>query len=170
MPNWWPFKKQSPVENPELAYRAAEIALRQEIESRLQTGMSRQSILHFIETESQVLEKSATSMAEKARLRALDGVYGRIKNDLLSNLSEGKSYEMAGRLEEAITCYETAVSDQIATRFPYEHLRIIYRQRNQPDEALRVCRLAAQNPYLSPADHAHFQTWAQKLETIRSFL
>jgi hypothetical protein len=57
-----------------------------------------------------------------------------------------------------------AVQDQVSTRFPYEHLRIIYRRNNYLDDALRVCQTAVENPFLSEQDRAHFQNWVEKLE------
>lgn len=167
MTNWWPFnKKSTPKEDPETAYRTADLALRHEIDEKLASGVSRQAILHYMEAQSQALEQEPETITNKARLRAFDVMYSRLKNDLVTNLSEGKNYEMVGRVEEAIQCYETAVADQVATRFPYEHLRIIYRQRGQPEEALRVCQTAVHNPFLHPKDLEHFRAWAEKLEVL----
>jgi hypothetical protein len=71
---------------------------------------------------------------------------------------------MAGQIEAACHHYEQAVRDQVATRFPYEHLRVIYRREKKIDEAQRVCLLATKNPFLSEKDHAHFHKWFEKFQ------
>jgi hypothetical protein len=69
---------------------------------------------------------------------------------------------MAGQLEQAVSHYEMALEDQVSTRFPYEHLRIIYRRNNYFEDALRVCAAAVQNPFLNEKERQHFQTWAER--------
>ena len=99
---------------------------------------------------------------EKGRLRAYDLIYGDLRDELMRNLQTGRILEMNGRVDEAVTYYETAVADQMSTRFPYEHLRIIYRRREQYEDALRVCAAGAANPFLEDKDRSHFQSWADK--------
>ncbi len=167
MTNWWPFrKKRDPAIDTEEAFRAADYLLAQEVAGKLVAGVSRQAILHQVETKSNEWEQRRDSEEKKVQLRVLDMMHSRLKNDLLHNLSEGKNHEMAGRVDAAIECYETAVADQVATRFPYEHLRVIYRQRGQVAEALRVCQTAVNNPFLGYKDVEHFQNWVKKLQTL----
>lgn len=167
MPKWWPFsqnqQKETSVTAENEAFAQAEAALRSQIEQQKAEGVSAQAILHFIESQSQKLEQVEQTSTVKGKLRAFDLLYSELRPRLLENLSTGKSLEMAGQISEACHYYEMAVRDQVSTRFPYEHLRIIYRREGKYEDALRVCQLATQNPFLSEADQAHFRSWAQKL-------
>ncbi len=82
----------------------------------------------------------------------------------MQTLHMGRTLEMAGRVDEAIGYYETAVADQISTRFPYEHLRVIYWRQEAYADTLRVCKAAIDNPFLRSDDHAYFQIWVNRLE------
>lgn len=161
MPNWWPFGKKEKVDADAL-FREAEAELRTELAQQQAAGVPRQALLLTLEKEGVALEESPHTPEVKARLRALDLVYSELRPQVLGNLSTGKGHEMAGRVAEAVDCYETAVTDQVATRFPYEHLRIIYNRQSRYDDALRICTAALQNPHLSDSDRAHFQKWADR--------
>ncbi len=161
MAKWWPFKKQA-NDNSETLFREAEAALRQQFAKAMENGTSRQALIHQIETESQQLEQQSPTPQTKAQLRAFDLLYSELRPRMLGNLSNGKAHEMAGQIEQAITAYEAALLDEVPTRFPYEHLRVIYRRQGRFDEALRVCKTAVSNPFLTPKDHAHFQSWVEK--------
>lgn len=171
MPDWWPFgkkdkkqDKQAQYKQEDAAYEQALVALRRDFEQQQANGVSRQAILKEVEAEAARLEETAVSPQDKGKLRAYDVIYSELRNALMQNLQAGRSLEMTGQIEEAVAHYETAVADQMSTRFPYEHLRVIYRRREAYDEALRVCRAALQNPFLSEKDHAHFRTWAERFE------
>lgn len=171
MPDWWPFGKKeekqeerSKYKQEDDAYEQSLATLRQGFEQQQANGVSRQAILKEVEAEATRLEGTATSPQQKGKLRAYDVIYSELRNALMQNLQAGRSLEMTGRVEEAIAHYETAVADQMSTRFPYEHLRVIYRRQERYDEALRVCRAALENPFLSEKDYAHFRTWAERFE------
>lgn len=165
MPKWWPFqKKENSFVAEGEAFAQAEAELRTQIKQQQAEGVSAQAILYFIENQSQALVKAEQTIAVKGKLRAFDLVYSEIRPRVLENLSNGKALEMAGRIEEACQYYEKAVQDQVSTRFPYEHLRVIYRREGKYEDALRVCKLAVQNPFLSERDQTHFQMWAAKLQ------
>lgn len=161
MAKWWPFKKQTKDDGDAL-FREAESTLRQQFETALANGTSRQALIHKIETESQQLEQQSPAPQIKAQLRAFDLLYSELRPRMLNNLSNGKAHEMAGQIEQAIAAYEAAMLDEVPTRFPYEHLRVIYRRQGQFDEALRVCKTAVSNPFLSANDHTHFSSWVEK--------
>ncbi len=161
MAKWWPFKKKA-GDNSEALFREAEAVLRQQFAEAMATGTSRQALIHQIETESQQLEQQSPTPHIKAQLRAFDLLYSELRPRMLGNLSNGKAHEMAGQIDEAIAAYEAAMLDEVPTRFPYEHLRVIYRGQGRFDEALRVCKTAVSNPFLSKKDHAHFQSWVEK--------
>lgn len=165
MSGWWPFNKKKETQAVTSdGLRAAEAALRQEIERGLANGRSRQALFSQIEQEALALEKEPPTAPNKARLYALDTLHAELKSQLMGNLSQGKALEMAGQVDEAVAFYETAVADQIASRFPYEHLRVIYVRRKQYAEARRVCQAAIANPFLDEKAQAHFRTWAERLE------
>lgn len=161
MPKWWPFGRKPPID-PEAAFHQAEAALRQELAEREAAGISRQALLFDIEERARVLEETAATVTDKAQLRAYDLLYSDLRQALLHNLSAGKTREMAGDVAGAIAYYETAVVDQVASRFPYEHLRVIYNRQRQYDDARRICQAALNNPFLSDGDHDHFHTWANR--------
>lgn len=164
MPKWWPFSNKPDVD-PEALFAEAETTLRQEFDQALANGTPRQVLLHKIEQESHTLEQQDDDPKIKARLRAYDLLYSELRPRMLANLTSGKNHEMASEIDEAVAYYEKAVHDQVPTRFPYEHLRIIYRRREQYDEMQRICHAALDNPFLSEKDHAHFEKWIQRLET-----
>jgi tetratricopeptide (TPR) repeat protein len=162
MPTWWPFKREPKI-NAEKVFRHTEAELRRRLADAEKEGQSRQALLLILQTEAQALEAEAETAVTKAQLRAYDLLYSDLRQALLHNLSEGKAREMAGDVAGAIGYYETAVIDQVSSRFPYEHLRIIYRRQGKYDDARRICLAALDNPFLSDKDHDHFRTWAEKL-------
>jgi tetratricopeptide (TPR) repeat protein len=163
MPGWWPFKRKADVDT-EAVFRQEEAALRQALAAAERAGESRQALLVQLQQEAEALEAEGETAVVKAKLRAYDLLYSDLRQALLHNLSEGKAKEMAGDVAGAIGYYETAVADQVASRFPYEHLRVIYNRQSQYADALRVCRAALDNPFLSDSDHDHFRTWAGRFE------
>ena len=164
MPNWWPFKKEA-KEDPETVYRQAAQVLQEFYDAQTAAGLSRQAILQHVQMQLALLEQQAPTLAIKAQLRAYDGFHEQLSESIRFNLSAGKQHEVAGELEQAVAHYEMAVQDQVSTRFPYEHLRIIYRRNNYLEDARRICQTAVENPFLSEQDRAHFQSWAEKIQT-----
>jgi hypothetical protein len=163
MSKWWPFKKE-PQADSEALYRAAAQELQEFYDSQTAAGLSRQAILQHIQMQLTLLEQQEDTAEIKAQLRAHDGFYEQLHESILFNLSTGKQHEIAGELDQAVAHYEMAIQDQVSTRFPYEHLRVIYRRNNYLDDALRVCQTAVENPFLSESDRAHFHSWASKIE------
>jgi tetratricopeptide (TPR) repeat protein len=169
MPKWWPFQKDSTQASntqaaEDAAFKTAESTLRAQIEQQQAEGVSAQATIYFIETQSQALEKEAQTAVAKGKLRAFDLLYSELRPRLLENLSNGKALEMAGQIEAACQHYEQALKDQVSTRFPYEHLRVIYRREGKLKDALRVCQAALANPFLKEVDLAHFRSWAEKIQ------
>ncbi|MCA9933208.1 MAG: hypothetical protein H6662_08260 [Ardenticatenaceae bacterium] len=169
MPKWWPFKSKEAAQQENTyqaeqdAFHSHEATLQQELATQIAEGISRQAIMKTWQAQMDALEQAEPTPQVKGQLRAYDLLYGDLRTELGRNLNTGRALEMAGRVDEAIGYYETAVFDQMSTRFPYEHLRIIYRRREQINDALRICQAALQNPFLNKNDHAHFQSWADKL-------
>ena len=163
MPNWWPFKKQPKVDAAAL-YEVAAQELQEFYDSQTAVGLSRQAILQHVQMQLTLLEQQPETAEIKAKLRAYDGFHHQLRESIRFNLSAGKQHEIAGELEQTVAHYEMAVQDQVSTRFPYEHLRIIYRRNNYWDDALRVCQTAVANPFLSEKDRDHFQKWLEKFE------
>ena len=163
MLNLWPFRKSNEPTADEL-FPKIESELRTKFDAQQAAGVGRQHLLHQIETESRALEQQPETAVTQATLRAYDLLYSEIRPQMMTNLSMGKHYEMAGEISQAIRYYEAAMADQVPTRFPYEHLRVIY-WRSDPEAALTVCQMALSNPFLSDTDHAHFAKWIERLET-----
>jgi tetratricopeptide (TPR) repeat protein len=61
--------------------------------------------------------------------------------------------EAAGRLDEAIELYETNITDGFQGLLPYERLRIVYTERKDYANAVRVCETAIRNRV--PLDPSH---------------
>jgi tetratricopeptide (TPR) repeat protein len=167
MPKWWPFQKDTPHGTKaaeDAAFKTAEDALRTQLKQQQAEGVSAQAILYFVESQAQALEKEVQTAEVKGKLRAYDLLYSELRPRLLANLSNGKALEMAGQIEAACQHYEQALIDQVPTRFPYEHLRVIYRREGKLNEALRVCQAALTNPFLKETDQAHFRKWVNKIQ------
>ncbi len=68
------------------------------------------------------------------------------RNRMLTRDKAGEKLERAGEIEQAIKLYErnVAVADDLfddsSRSYPYERLRIIYTERKQYDDAIRVCQ------------------------------
>lgn len=165
MTKWWPFgKKKAEVDEVGL-FQQAEAQLRRQIQQAQADGLSAQAVLAWLKQEAEVLAQEERTPASKAMVRAYDLLYEELHPQLMQSVSDGRAYEMAGQVAEAVRCYETAVTDQVATRFPYEHLRVIYVREKQYAEALRICQMAMKNPFLSEKDQAHFAQWVSRLQS-----
>ena len=110
---------------------------------------------------------------------------GRIENILVERNGKGIQLEKAGRLDAAIKLYEQNVVDCADTPHPYDRLRVIYTQRKQYDDAIRVCKAYIQlekqlaeatkkemgakewDPTRLALKVAGFTRWAEKLEDMR---
>jgi len=167
MSDWWPFRWPFKKEEEKAVrmrdIRTAEKALRQQMAGQSTDGLSRQAIFNQLAAEMESLESQPRTPESRARLYALDKVHAELRAALGGNLQAGQALEMEGKVDEAISFYETAVSDQLASRLPYEHLRVIYLRREQPNEARRVCQAALDNPFLDEKTQAHFRAWVEKL-------
>ena len=51
---------------------------------------------------------------------------------------EGRALERAGRIDEAISLYESGVARGTDTPATYKRLRILYRKLKRPDDAERI--------------------------------
>lgn len=165
MAKWWPFGQKKNEVDEQALFRQAEGQLRAQIQRGQTEGVSGQALLAWLQQEAELLAKEERTPASKAMLRAYDLLYEELQPQVMQAVSDGRAYEMAGQVAEAVRCYETAVSDQVATRFPFEHLRVIYIREKQYDEALRICQAAITNPFLSEKDQAHFANWAKRLQS-----
>ena len=97
----------------------------------------------------------------------------RIYNQLYQRNARAIDLERAGRIDDAITLYETLVADMFDGPHPYHRLRIIYTRRHQYDQALRACRAFIQTadaliklgcPRTDlPVKRAKFVEWCTKL-------
>ena len=164
MPNWWPFKQK---DDPQTLYAAAKETIWSEFDAQQARGVSRQAVLQQIEQQTAVLmDQQAQTPDVRAKLQVLEDYDAILRPQVMQNLSQGKAHEIAGRVDEAVVCFETAVTDQVTTRFPFEHLRVIYVRRKEYAEALRICQAAVTNPHLSARDHEHFQKWIDKLTAV----
>lgn len=169
MPKWWPFgKEKTSVVDEEALFLQHEAVLRRRFDEALANGHPRQQLLFQIEQESSKLEQEAQVPEAKAKLRAYDLLYSEIRPRMMANLTNGKNHEMAGQIEEAVQSFHAAAKDHVPTRFPYEHLRVIYFRQQKLEKARQICKDALQNPYLSDKDHDHFKKWIAKLETAVS--
>jgi tetratricopeptide (TPR) repeat protein len=63
----------------------------------------------------------------------------KLENIIVDRNIKGNELEKRSNIDEAITVYESNVSDFADTPAPYERLRIIYTKRKQYVEAIRVC-------------------------------
>jgi len=66
-------------------------------------------------------------------------VANRLSETLVERNEQGGLYEKLGNTDRAIKYYEKNVEDLFDGEYPYERLRVIYSQRKQFQDALRVC-------------------------------
>jgi hypothetical protein len=83
--------------------------------------------------------------------------YKTAANDLMAIMvirnHVGTKFEMKGRMEEAIEEYEANVRDRYEGAYPYQRLRMIYEQRRDYPNALRVCEAYVRLPGAFVAHH-----------------
>jgi tetratricopeptide (TPR) repeat protein len=105
--------------------------------------------------------------------------YGRESDRIFEKLFERNekaiALERAGRIDDAIALYEANIADMFDGNHPYDRLRVLYSQRKQYAEALRVCQrfiemadallqLGSPRTDLRPKRDG-FVEWCRKLET-----
>ena len=76
-----------------------------------------------------------------------------ISRVMLDRNLRAQQLENAGRLDEAIQLYETNVTDGFQGVHPYERLRAIYTERQDYENAIRICEMAIANR--APLDPAY---------------
>src|SRR5690606_22594299 len=67
--------------------------------------------------------------------------------------------EKVGQTDEAIALYEANLRDEFSGTHPYERLRILYAERKDWDNAVRVC-LAAMHALGTSEKIQRFSEWA----------
>jgi hypothetical protein len=78
----------------------------------------------------------------------------------------GTKLELAGQLEAAIAQYEANLCDQYGETYPYYRLRLLYAQRRDYANALRVCEAYLRLPEPLAAQHkAAFTSARQQFKT-----
>ncbi|RMG90503.1 MAG: hypothetical protein D6706_19355 [Chloroflexi bacterium] len=163
MPAWWPFKRKPDIASLTEAFIAD---LKQQVQEQRAAHISRQALIKTLEIQTRLWEARSNEQEAQARLRAIRVIYQELQASLQADLQQGKNLEEAGDLEGAIACYETAVSDQIAVRFPYTRLFELYTQQGNYKQAQRVCQTAVSNPFLPQSARQHFQAKLNQLEAI----
>jgi len=76
-----------------------------------------------------------------------------ISRVMLERNHRAQQMENTGRIEEAIQLYEANITDGFEGVFPYDRLRAIYTQRQDYENAIRVCETAIANR--APLDPAY---------------
>jgi tetratricopeptide (TPR) repeat protein len=149
----WPFKKKPRTSKQVLA------DLREWADSQLKAGKSRQ----FLETTLLKAKLDAKDPEYAAKLQANSLLAREIGNLLYQRNEQGSAYEKAGDIDQAIALYEQNVADEFMGGHPYERLRILYSQRKDYANALRICQAAVACPYLDKKKKEKFQEWVKKL-------
>lgn len=75
--------------------------------------------------------------------RELRWAYSKASDHLLGIMvdrnNEGKELEKQGKIDLAIELYEANVTDKFDGSYPYDRLWLIYRDRGDYDNAIRIC-------------------------------
>jgi hypothetical protein len=78
-------------------------------------------------------------------VNALKEVADQITGDMAARNREARAFEEAGKIAEAIALYEANVSDGFAGALPYDRLRVLYTERKDYLNAIRICEIAIKN-------------------------
>ena len=107
------------------------------------------------------------------QLESLSAVENNISTIMVNRNLNGIEFEKAGHFEEAIFLYEQNVADWFEGDHPYNRLRVIYINRKQLKDAIRVCDafinvadelIALGSPRADlPLKREKFLEWAKKL-------
>jgi len=73
--------------------------------------------------------------------------------ELAAGNEQGRQLEKDGRIDKAIAVYESLAERGTDTPFTYRRLAILYRKQKNPEQELRVLRLAIENVPISNATH-----------------
>ena len=122
---------------------------------RLADGYSRQAVVSLILNEELNLKDPACL----ARFVAFSRVERELAAVMVDRNRRGKMMEREGEIDEAVTLYEANLADQFVGSHPYERLRIIYSERGDFVNALRVCEAAISNPFFG--DMEGFVEWRE---------
>lgn len=128
----WPFKKKqklTPVNAQELA--AARKHYDSLVNRQLKAGVPRQHIWN---------ELIAMKPKGLANLTARSEAEHAIATIMVDRNLRGKDLEKHGKINQAIPLYEANLTDRFDGTHPYERLRIIYTQRRDYRNAIRVCQ------------------------------
>lgn len=85
------------------------------------------------------LSKMLSESDELEEIQALSEIKGSIEHEIAARNLKGIQLEKQGKEEQAIALYEANVSDRIDGSHPYNRLRILYKNRGDYDNAIRVC-------------------------------
>lgn len=150
MSRFWPFKKRESVQE-YVERRMKEILTAETL------GMQEEQAHSHFPKERPWDEKTA------ALASALLEFNQRVSSYFFESVQKAQKAEKDGDIEKAIEIYEELARSHFKSNLPYERLRIIYRKQKKHDEALRICQLAVDNPYLEDAKKKHFQAWVEKM-------
>lgn len=137
--------------------------LRAEMNTAILSGATRQSIEHRYLLESIELGRQWNNKTAVERGNALHILAVELGSTMASWIQDGINAENENRIDDAIIAYELAIKDEFMGQHPYERLRIIYRKQNKYGDAIRVCQIATNNPFMGDKKKAHFQKWIDKM-------
>ncbi len=97
------------------------------------------------------VERDITRLASELELAGYQSV--------ADDNATGENLEKAGQIDEAIFQYERLLKQKVDTPFTYRRLAILYRERQQPHDEVRVILAALKN--VSKSNAAHY-SWFQE--------
>lgn len=92
------------------------------------------------------LLEAATSRMPGDEVALLLQVERELSAVMVERNQEGSQHEKAGQVDEAIRLYEANLRDEFKGSHPYERLRIIYTEREDYENAIRVCEAYLELP------------------------
>lgn len=112
------------------------------------------------------LLEAATSRMPGNEVALLLQVERELSTIMVERNQEGSQHEKAGQVDEAIRLYEANLRDEFKGSHPYERLRIIYTERKDYENAIRVCEAYLKLP---PSEYADVK-WARFAEHPRKLI
>lgn len=146
--------------------------LRRWADKRIKQGIPRQQVCAEVAAKFDHTRPSGRDIAQLQKITRHNGacldVERAIMQVMIDRNEEARQLERDGVIEQAIVLYEESVHDQFLGTFPYDRLRIIYTRQKRYVDAIRVCQVYVDNPYLKGAGQTEGrQEFREKIKKLK---
>lgn len=141
-------------------------------EARIREGVPRQQVCAEVMAKFDHSPPNVRNLSKMRKVtehnQACLNVESAIIQIMIDRNEEARQLEKSGNIEQAIALFEESVRDQFLGTLPYERLRIIYTRLKRYEDAIRVCQVYVDNPYLKGGGKTEGrQEFREKIRKLR---